>query len=86
MTHITMLHHDEELGHVQCVIGSNMKDKFESLGFVDHIDKVKSPKAKETTAQKKKRIASEDAAAAELLAGEAEKQRLIDEANEQGNN
>lgn len=32
-----------ELGYIQCVIKSCDKEEYESLGFVDHIDKVKKP-------------------------------------------
>ena len=43
MQHITMFKYDRELNDIRCVIAVELKKKFEALGFVDHIDKVKPP-------------------------------------------
>jgi len=44
MRHRTMLKYsDNDKGFIQCVIRDDVKSDFESLGFVDHIDKVKKP-------------------------------------------
>lgn len=34
-----------ELGFIQVVTNSDNKKELESIGFVDHVDKVKKPKA-----------------------------------------
>ena len=41
--HITMM---QRVGAdiVQCVISEVVKEQFESLGFVDHVDKLEAPK------------------------------------------
>jgi len=44
--HITMFKFKKGAEPIRCVIAADFKADFESLGFVDHIDKVKSPKKK----------------------------------------
>jgi len=53
MTHLTMLKYStNELGYIQVVTNSDNKKELEGIGFVDHIDKVKKPKAKKETVKK----------------------------------
>ena len=46
-----------DLGYVQVVTHSANKKELESIGFVDHIDKVKAPARKATTKAKAKKDA-----------------------------
>lgn len=44
MLHITMMKYStNELGYIQIVTNSDNKAELESLGFVDHVDKIKKP-------------------------------------------
>ena len=43
---------NNDLGYIQVITNSGNKKELESLGFVDHIDKVKKPKAKKSAAKK----------------------------------
>lgn len=48
-----------ELGYIQVVTHANNKDELESIGFVDHIDKVKAP-AKKVAAKKVAKVIEDD--------------------------
>lgn len=44
MSHISMLKYSQnDLGYIQVVTNAANKKELESIGFVDHVDKVKSP-------------------------------------------
>lgn len=54
ITHMTMLKYSAsmEQGYFQVVTNSANKKELESLGFVDHIDKVRAPSKTKTKATK----------------------------------
>jgi hypothetical protein len=59
MSHISMVKYSKnDLGYIQVVTHANNKGELESIGFVDHIDKIKEPIKK--AAKKTNKVVKDD--------------------------